>query len=76
MTTNDTYEAGLIAAMHALDALSETYLAEARANNMTTVGEDNYNADLETRLTYRATGAVDAYAVIAGMVSDYRKASA
>lgn len=31
MTTNDTYEAGLIAAMNALDALSETYLAEARA---------------------------------------------
>lgn len=78
--TNDTdpYEAGLIAAMRALDALSETYLAEARANNMATVGEDNYNADLDTRLTYRATGAADAYAVIAGMVSDYRyrKASA
>lgn len=73
---NDPYEAGLIAAMNALDALCETYLAEARANNMATVGEDNYDADLDTRLTYRATGVVDAYAVIAGMVSDYRKASA
>lgn len=28
-TTKDTYEAGLIAAMNALDALSETYKASA-----------------------------------------------
>lgn len=78
MNNNDPYEAGLIAAMNALDALSETYLAEARANNMATVGEDNYNADLDTRLTHRYAGAVDAYALLAGMVSDYRyrKASA
>jgi len=45
---------------------------------MENVGERDYDADLDTRLTYRYTGVVDAYAVIAGMVSDYRyrKASA
>ena len=78
MTTNDTYEAGLIAAMHALDALCDTYATEAKAHNMENVGEDDYDPDLDTRLTYRYTGVVDAYGLIAGMVSDYRyrKASA
>lgn len=74
-TTNDTYEAGLIAAMHALDALCDTYAAEAKAVN-SRVGEDDYDPHLDTRLTYRYTGAVDAYALLAGMVSDYRKAIA
>lgn len=77
-TTKDTYEAGLIAAMHALDALSDTYAAEAKAHNMENVGERDYDPDLDTRLTYRYTGVVDAYGLIAGMLSDYRyrKASA
>ena len=75
--TNDTFEAGLISAMHALDALSDTYAVEAKAVN-SRVGEDDYDPDLDTRLTYRYTGVVDAYGLIAGMVSDYRyrKASA
>lgn len=78
MTTNDTYEAGLIAAMHALDALSDTYLAEAQALGMATVGEANYDADADTFATGRYSGAVRALGLIAGMVSDYRyrKASA
>ena len=74
-TTNDTYEAGLIAAMHALDALSDTYAVEAKAVN-SRVGEDDYDAELDTRLTHRYVGVVDAYALIAGMISDYRKAVA
>lgn len=71
----DTYEAGLIAAMHALEALSDTYAAEAKAVN-SRVGEDDHDPDLDTRLTHRYVGVVDAYALIAGMVSDYRKAIA
>jgi len=74
-TKNNTYEAGLIAAMHALDGLADTYAAEAKTVN-SRAGEDDYDPDLDTRLTHRYVGAVDAYAVIAGMVSDYRKASA
>lgn len=31
MNNNDQFEAGLIAAMHALDALADTYAAEAKA---------------------------------------------
>jgi len=73
--TNDTFEAGLISAMHALDALSDTYAAEAKAVN-SRVGEDDYDPELDTRLTHRYVGVVDAYALIAGMISDYRKASA
>lgn len=72
---HDTYEAGLIAAMQALEALSDTYAAEAKAVN-SRVGEDDYDPDLDTRLTHRYVGVVDAYALIVGMVSDYRKASA
>lgn len=75
MTTNDTYEAGLIAAMDALDALCDTYATEAKAVN-SRAGEDDYDADLDTRLTHRYAGAVDAYAVVAKILSDYRKASA
>lgn len=76
MNNNDQFEAGLIAAMHALDALSDTYAAEAKAHNMENVGERDYDPDLDTRLTYRYTGVVDAYALVVGMISDYRKASA
>lgn len=75
MNNNDQFEAGLIAAMHALDALSDTYAVEAKAVN-SRVGEDDYDAELDTRLTHRYVGVVDAYALIAGMISDYRKASA
>lgn len=74
-TTNDTYEAGLIAAMNALDALCDTYATEAKAVN-SRVGEDDYDPDLDTRLTHRYVGVVDAYVLIAGMVSDHRKAIA
>ena len=74
-TTNDTYEAGLISAKNALDALADTYAAEAKAVN-SRVGEDDYDPELDTRLTHRYVGVVDAYALIAGMISDYRKASA
>ena len=75
MNNNDQFEAGLIAAMHALDALSDTYDVEAKAVN-SRVGEDDYDAELDTRLTHRYVGVVDAYALIAGMISDYRKAGA
>ena len=74
-TTNDTFEAGLISAKNALAALADTYAAEAKAVN-SRVGEDDYDPELDTRLTHRYVGVVDAYALIAGMISDYRKASA
>jgi hypothetical protein len=60
VNNNDQFEAGLIAAMHALDALADTYAAEAKAVN-SRVGEDDYDPELDTRLTYRYVGVVDAY---------------
>lgn len=75
-TTNDTYEAGLIAAMHALDALADVRKAEAAALDSTVTGEGAYDSRRHTEAAYRYTGIVDAYGLIAGMVSDYRKAVA
>lgn len=74
--TTDPYEAGLIAAMHALDALADARKAEAAALDTTVTGEEAYDARRHTEAAWRYTGTVDAYAVLAGMVSDYRKASA
>lgn len=75
MKNTDNYEQALIAVLVALDALSDTYAAEAKAVN-SRVGEDDYDPELDTRLTHRYVGVADAYALIAGMISDYRKASA
>lgn len=75
-TTNDTYEAGLIAAMHALDALADVRKTEAQALDVTVTGEDAYDSRRHTEAAYRYTGVVDAYCLIAGMISDYRKAIA
>lgn len=78
MNNNDQFEAGLIAAMHALDALADVRKAEAQALDVTATGEESYDQRRHTAAAYLYTGTVDAYALLAGMVSDYRyrKASA
>lgn len=77
-TTHDTdpYEAGLIAAMHALEALSDARKVDADAMDITVTGEEAYDARRHAEVAWRYTGTVDAYALLAGMVSDYRKAIA
>lgn len=74
--TNDTYEAGLTAAMHALAALADTRKTEADALRRAVTGDEAYDARRHAAAAYRYTGTVDAYGLIAVMVSDYRKAIA
>lgn len=75
MNNNDQFEAGLIAAMHALDALSGRAYATAMSLSPVAMGE-RYNDHRETLAVGHYTGTSDAYALVAGMISDYRKASA
>ena len=67
----DTYEAALLAALAALDALSDAAGHEAKAYEAT-VETDDYNSGAHTAAVWRFTGACDAWHVIHDMVQNYR----
>jgi len=71
----DNYEQALIAVMEALDALSGRAYATAMSLSPVAMGE-RYNDHRETLAVGHYTGTSDAYALVVGMISDYRKASA
>ncbi len=75
MKNTDNYEQALIAVMEALEALADRANATAKSLSLAATGE-GYNDHRETLAVGHYTGTVDAYALVAGMISDYRKASA
>ena len=75
MKNTDNYEQALIAVMEALEALADRAYATAKSLSPAVMGE-SYSDHRETMAVGTYVGTSDAYALIAGMVSDYRKASA
>ena len=72
---HDTYEAALIAVMEALEALADRAHATAKSLSPVAMGE-RYDDHRETLATGHYSGTSDAYALVVGMISDYRKAGA
>jgi hypothetical protein len=72
---HDTYEQALIAVMEALEALADRAYATAKSLSPAVMGE-SYSDHRETMAVGTYVGTSDAYALVVGMISDYRKASA
>ncbi len=75
MKNTDNYEQALIAVMEALEALADRAHATAKSLSPAVMGE-SYSDHRETMAVGTYVGTSDAYALVVGMISDYRKAVA
>lgn len=69
---HDTYEAALLAALAALEALTERARTRSEACSYGTAG-DNYDAVADTATTAHYGGTMDAWHVVNRMVNAYRR---